>query len=299
MAHINTRFVEKEFDYLKPESLSEALDILADKKNVKIFAGGTDLIVKLKVGAPIEMDYMLDINGIPELREVAALEGGLAIGCAKKIADLERDSRIAADYPALCEAFKSMAAISIRNMATLGGNFCNASPVADAVGPVMCYGGSVALQSRKGGARRVQAEDFFLAPGVTVMQPGEILTKIVLPAPAPGTGASFIKMGRVKSDIAKISITAVLRREGNRVADCRMAMGSVAARPLFLKEIAESLAGREMTNALIQEMAGRISAFIRPIDDNRTTAQYRTDVAAVIARDALRQAWQRSGGEIK
>ena len=298
MAHTNTKFMEAEFDYLKPNSLPEALDILADKKNVKIYAGGTDLIVKLKIGAPIEMDYMLDINGIGALKGAAPLEGGLAIGAAEKISALEKDPRIVQDYPALYEAFKAMASISVRNMATLGGNFCNASPVADAVGPVMCYGGSVELPSR-GGSRRVNAEDFFLAPGVTVMEPNEMLTKIILPAPAPQTGAAFVKLGRVKADIAKISITVALRREGDCVAACRMAMGSVAARPLFLKEIADSLAGKAMTGALIEETAQRVSAFIRPIDDNRTTAQYRTDVAAIIARDALAEAWKRSGGECK
>lgn len=299
MAHINSKFVEKEFDYLKPNTLAEALDILADKPNVRIFAGGTDLIVKLKVGAFTEMDYMLDINAIPALREVAEWEGGLSIGCAEKLSVLENDSRMLALYPALCGAFKAMAAISIRNMATLGGNFCNASPVADAVGPVLCYGGKVELQSREGGIRQVAAEDFFLAPGVTVLQPGEMLTRILLPIPAANTGASFVKMGRVKSDIAKISITVVLQREGDRILNCRIAMGSVAARPLFLKDISASLAGREMNAALVQQTAEKISAFIRPIDDNRTTAQYRTDVAAIIARDALLEAWQRSGGETK
>lgn len=298
MAHTNTKFMEAEYDYLKPASLPEALDILADKKNVKIYAGGTDLIVKLKIGAPIEMDYMLDINGIGALKGVSPQDGGLAIGAAEKIAVLEKDPRIVKDYPALYDAFKAMASISVRNMATLGGNFCNASPVADAVGPAMCYGGSVELQSRAG-SRRVKAEDFFLAPGVTVMEPNEMLTKILLPAPAPQTGAAFVKLGRVKADIAKISITVVLRREGDTIAACRMAMGSVAARPLFLKKIADSLVGKAMTGALIGETAQQISAFIRPIDDNRTTAQYRTDVAAIIARDALAEAWKRSGGECK
>jgi carbon-monoxide dehydrogenase medium subunit len=298
MAHINTRFVEKEFDYLKPKTLSEALDILAEKKNIKIFAGGTDLIVKMKVGALTELDYMLDINDIEELRTVEDLDGGISIGCAAKLSTLEKDPRLNAKYPALCDAFKAMAAISVRNMATLGGNFCNASPVADAVGPVISYHGSVELKSRSG-ARIVKAEDFFLAPGVTVMQPDEMLTRIILPAPAAQTGASFIKLGRVKSDIAKISLTAVLVREGKCIKECRMAMGSVAARPLFLKDMSASLAGKEMNQALISETAERISAFIRPIDDNRTTAQYRTDVAAIIARDALTQAWKLSGGEVK
>ena len=294
---MNTKFLEAEFDYIKPATLEEALEILATKENVKIFAGGTDLIVKLKSGAPIVMDYMMDVNAIPELQAVTEEADGLHIGATEKISVLEKHPKIVETYPALSHAFHDMASISVRNMATLGGNFCNASPVADAVGPCICYKGQVELQSRNGGTRRVAAEDFFKAPGVTVMEKDELLTSIILPAPAANTGSHFIKMGRTKADIAKISITVVLRREGNTIADCRMAMGSVAARPLFLKEISESLVGKEMTASLIAETAQRISDFIRPIDDNRTTAQYRTDVAAIIARDALTAAWKDCGGD--
>lgn len=296
---MNTKFLEAEFDYVKPATLCEALDTLANKQNVKIFAGGTDLIVKLKTGAPIQMDIMMDINAVEELKGVKKCDCGCTmIGAAEKISVLEKDALLNESYPALTEAFRAMASISVRNMATLGGNFCNASPVADPVGPVMCYGGSVELKSAKG-SRQVAAEDFFLAPGVTVMEKDEMLTGICLPAPVANTGAAFIKIGRVKSDIAKISICAVIVRDGDKIVSCRMSMGSVAARPLFLKDIGESLAGKVMTNELILETAQQISAFIKPITDTRTTAEYRTDMAAIIARDVLQAAWKNSGGACK
>lgn len=297
---MNTRILEKEFDYLKPESLDEAKKILSEKKNVKIFAGGTDLIVKIKVGAPVEMDYMLDINGIDELKQMKACSecGGYVIGCAAKLTDIEKNERVISDYPALAEAIHKMASVSVRNMATLGGNFCNASPVADAVGPCMCYNADVTIESVRG-KRKVAAVDFFLAPGVTVMEKDEMLTNVCLPAPKAYQGSAFIKLGRVASDIAKISVTCVIERDGDTIKSCRMAMGSVAARPLFLKDIAQGLCGKVMTKAVIDDTAAQISAFIKPIDDNRTTAQYRTDVANVIARDCIELAWKRSGGELK
>ncbi|MDL2217715.1 xanthine dehydrogenase family protein subunit M [Christensenellaceae bacterium OttesenSCG-928-M15] len=295
---MNTLFLEKEYDYLKPASLDEALNILATKENVKIFAGGTDLIVKLKTGGIEVMDYMMDINAIEELKEMRkGKNGGLHIGATAKLWNIENDERVHESFPALEKALKAMAAISVRNMATLGGNFCNASPVADAVGPVMCYKGHVILNG-KNGERAVNAEDFFLAPGVSVMEKDEMLTAVCLPQPKANTGHSFIKLGRVKSDIAKISLTVIIEREGNKVADCRMAMGSVAARPLFLKDIADSLIGKEMTQALVEETAQKISDFIKPISDNRTTAQYRTDVAKVIALDGIAEAWNTSGGTL-
>ncbi|MDR0840664.1 MAG: xanthine dehydrogenase family protein subunit M [Christensenellaceae bacterium] len=294
---MNTKILENEFEYSKPGSLEEVLETLATKQNVRIFAGGTDLIVKLKLGALPDMEHMLDINGVEELGKIETRADGLEIFAGAKLWSIESDRRVEENYPALREAIQAMASISVRNMATLGGNFCNASPVADAVGPVMCYGGKVRMQSKRG-AREVNAVDFFLAPGVSVLEKGELLTSVYLPAPKAHTGHAFVKMGRVKSDIAKISITAVLEREGDRIASCRLAMGSVAARPLFLKAIGEGLAGKAMTEALAQETAQNISDFIKPIGDNRTTAEYRTDVAKVIARDALVSAWKNSGGTL-
>ncbi len=296
---MNTRLLMAEFDYVKPKTLSEALDILAEKKNVKVFAGGTDLVVKLKVGAPVNMDIMLDINAIPELFGVTTGASGLTIRAAEKIAVLEKDAALNKDYAALCEAFRAMASISVRNMATLGGNFCNASPVADAVGPVLCYDGSVTLESKKDGKRSVKADAFFVAPGVSVIREDELLTEITLPKPAANTGAAYHKLARVKSDIAKLSVCAVFSREGDKIASCRMSMAAVAARPLLLKDISDSLVGKVMTRQLLEETAAAIAAFIRPIDDNRTTAEYRSDVTRVIARDTIGEAWKRTGGDIQ
>ena len=162
----------------------------------------------------------------------------------------------------------------------------------------MCYNGFVNI-ANKLGTHQADATDFFLAPGVTVMKVDEILTSVGIPAPAANTGAAFIKIGRVKSDIAKISICVVIERDGDTVKNCRMSMGSVAARPLFLKDIATALVGKKMTEALVMETAQQISDFIKPITDNRTTAEYRKDLAKVIAEDCLKSAWERSGGELK
>ena len=294
---MNTKFLEKEFDYVKPATLNEALDVLQSGKAVKIFAGGTDLIVKCKVGAPVDMDVMLDINGIPELFGVKSEAGGIRIGAAEKISVLEQSEDIQKRYTALYESFHAMASISVRNMATLGGNFCNASPVADASCAVLAYDGSVVLE-KKGGTREVKAEEFFLAPGVTVMEKDEMITSIKVPAPQADTGALYVKLSRVKSDIAKMSVCFVLNRVGETIGSCRITMAAVAARPLYLKDVSESLAGKKFDMALVNETADAISDFIKPIDDNRTTAVYRKDVSKVIARDALIEAWKRSGGKL-
>lgn len=298
MGAINTKIIEAEYDYVKPSSLDEALDILAEKERVKIYAGGTDLIVKLKMGADLGMDIMMDINGIEELFGVTKTEdGGLRIGAAEKIWVLETNPDIIEMYPALSKAMRLMASVSVRNMASIGGNICNASPVADTVGPCMCYGAKLELKSKKG-TRLINEEEFFLKPGVTLIRPDEILTAVILPAPAKDTGAAFTKMARVRPDIAKISITCAITRDGDKVKTCRMAMGSVAPKPLYLGEIASALDGKTMTHELIEETAVKVHDFVHPIGDHGTTAEYRKEMAHLVAKEILEEAWKNSGGDL-
>lgn len=296
---MNTRVIEQEFVYSKPKTLTEALEILAGRENVKVYAGGTDLIVKLKTSSEIKMDLMVDINGIPGLNEIASFgdRGSLIIGSTAKLSQIEKYTAVRTDYTALYEALVSMASVSVRNMGTLGGNFANASPAADTAGPVICYNGIVELRSREG-VREVPAEDFFISSGISVIRPGELITAIILPALKDNTGAKFIKFGRVKADIAKVSFSVVIERDGNKIKSCRTAMGAVAAKPLYIQSISESLAGRMMTRELIQQTSEKISDFIKPIDDIRSTADYRKDITKVIVADGLEQAWKRSGGEL-
>jgi carbon-monoxide dehydrogenase medium subunit len=297
---LNTRIVEKEFDYIKPDLLKGALDILAEKKNVRIYAGGTDLIVKLKMNAVGEMDWMLDINGIPGLDDISFSDDkkSLSIGSAAKLSRIEKNEFVKRDYIALYEAIVSMASVSVRNMGTVGGNFANASPAADTAVPVICYGGTVELMSLQG-TRNIPAEEFFTGPGVCRLRPDELITAIKLPAINKNTGGKFIKLGRVKADIAKVSFCIVLEREGGTIKRSRTAMGAVAAKPLFLPEVEEILAGKKVTQKLIDETADAIAGMIRPIDDIRSTAEYRKDVTRVIAADAIGQAWLQSGGELE
>lgn len=294
---MNTLFLENEFDYFKPETLAEALDILAEKKDVRIFAGGTDLIVKMKVGNSYKIENMLDINGIPELHKTVSTDDGIVIGATEKISVLEKNSDISKRYPALQEAFVSMASISLRNMATVIGNICNASPGADTAGPLLCYGATVKIAS-KGKERTVKMEDFFVEGGKTILESNELVTEVFIPAPKKNTGAAFIKISRIKADLAKLSITVVLERDGSKISACRMSIASVAGKPLFMKEIGDEIVGKEMNDELVLETADKISKFIRPRDGgNRTTAAYRRDVSKIISRDALKLAWERSGGK--
>lgn len=297
---INTKFVEAEFDYVKPASLDEALDILAEKKEkAKIYAGGTDLLVHLKMGKGDDMEIMLDINGIDELFGVTKTDKEVRIGGAEKIWVLETDPTIIELYPALSKAMSLMASISVRNMASIAGNFCNASPVADTVGPCMCYQGQVELKSKERGTRLVKAEEFFVGPGRTVIEPDEIVTAIILPIPKKDTGDSFTKISRVRPDIAKISLTCVISRDGDKVDNCRIAMGTVAPTPKYFDEISETLNGKKMTKKLIEETADALEAAIKPRKKSRSsTPEYKKAMTHLMAIENIEAAWKASGGEL-
>ena len=300
MGEINTKFVEHEYDYVKPASLDEALDILADKKEkAKIYAGGTDLLVHLKMGKGGDMEVMLDINGIDELFGVTKTEDSVRIGGAEKIWVLETHPVINELYPALAKAMSLMASVSVRNMASIAGNFCNASPVADTVGPSMCYCGQVELKSKERGTRLVDATEFFVGPGRTVIEPDEILTAIILPIPKENTGDSFTKISRVRPDIAKISLTCVVTRDGDKVDTCRIAMGTVAPTPKYFDEISEALNGKKMTKELIAETADKLEAAIKPRKKSRSsTPEYKKAMTHLMAIENLEAAWKASGGEL-
>ncbi|MCL1872621.1 MAG: xanthine dehydrogenase family protein subunit M [Clostridiales bacterium] len=294
---MNTRIIPVNYNYLAPTTLAEALTVLADKPRVKILAGGTDLIVKLKTGVDIPLEYLMDIKRIEELKLPKYCQRGLFIGPLATLSQLEKDPDLQKHYPALAEALRAMAAVSVRNMATMAGNLCNASPVADTAGPAICYGAQLKLENITN-HRIIKAEDFFTGPQTNVMTPQEILTEIFLPQPLANCGGAFRKKTRVKADIAKISATAVLAREGNIITHCRIAMGSIAAVPLFLGELSAGLIGQEMSPDLRREAGRKAAETIKPIDDNRTTAGYRTAIAGLLVEEVLAAAWQRAGGEL-
>jgi len=295
---MNTRILAAEYEYLAPASLDEVLSILAERQRVKVLAGGTDLIVKLKTGADIAMDYMLDIKRVAGLDYIRfnESEAMLHIGPTATLSRIEKDPIVKEKYPALAEAIALMAAVSVRNMGTMAGNICNASPVADSVIPAICYQATVTLSS-KGASRTVPLHEFFLAPGVSVMKPDELLTDIAIPLPKAGTGAAFVKKTRVRPDIAKISIGALIELEDDTVTACRIAMAAIAATPAYLQAVGESMVGKQMSEELIAETAALAAKSIKPIDDNRTTAEYRLHIAEVMTTDVLRLAWKRAGRE--
>jgi len=295
--HTNTKIITQEFEYFAPKTLEGALDLLYKykDKNTKILAGGTDLLVKMKT-IDEKVDYLINIKDISELNFVDT-NNGLKIGAAVPLSHIEKIEKVKEKYPALCEGIKSMAAIAIRNMGTMSGNICNASPAADTVPPLIVYGAEVKLVSRRG-ERTVLVEDFITGVGETIIKADELVAQVNIPEINKNSGSTFSKKSRVKADIAKINLAIWLEREGNICKYCKIVLGSVSIKAVCAKK-AEDLLRRQVINTdLIIEVARQASVEIKPIDDVRSTAEYRINLAQVMVEDALKLAWERAGGEL-
>lgn len=293
----NTKILAQEFEYLAPKTLNEALSLLEKykDKSTRILAGGTDLLVKMKT-TDLKTDYLVNIRNIPELNFINTADG-LKIGAAVPLSHIERIGKAQERYPALYEGIKSMAAIAVRNMGTIVGNICNASPAADTVPSLIAYGAEVKLVS-KGGERTVSVEDFITGVSKTVIKADEIITQINIPEINKNSGSAFSKKGRVKADIAKINMAVYLERENNICKDCKIVLGSVAVKAIRAKEAEGLLKGQTVSASLIEKIAKKASEEIKPIDDIRSSVEYRTDIARVMVEDTVKIAWERAGGEL-
>ncbi|MEM1664699.1 MAG: xanthine dehydrogenase family protein subunit M [Zestosphaera sp.] len=286
----NTKIIPFEFQYFEPESLEEALQLLKTYGNeARILAGGTDLLVKMKVRA-IEPKYIINIKRIKELRYIKTDKDSIRIGALTTWRDLEKSDSVGEEVPALYDAVKSMGSVQIRNMATVGGNLCNASPAADSAPPLLVHEAKIKLTSIEG-TREIPITEFFTGPGTTVMKPYELLHEIIIPRKRGKS--SFIKVSRVAMDLAIASAATYVEVEDNMIKDVKIALGSVAPRPVRAKRCEAALIGRRVDEEILREAASLVVGEISPIDDVRGSAWYRREVSKVLVYDSLIKSLER------
>jgi len=289
---MNSHIVAQEFEYLEPKTIEEAilqLNTYGDK--AKVIAGGTDLIVQMKMDM-VHPEYLINIARIPALRYLIH-DKGLRIGALTPFQELQKWILIREKYTALFEAAQSVSRTQIKNMGTVGGNLCNASPAADSAPPLLVLGGRLKLVGG-GPGRVVPLEDFYVGPGKTVLSSKELLIEVQLPESKDGTGSAFLKVVRVAADPAKLNVAVAIEREKDVCKDCRIALGSVAPKPFRTIEAEDILKGKRLTMDLIEKTSQRASEEIQPITDIRSTVEYRREVTKVIVRDAIKLAWGRA-----
>ena len=281
-----------EFEYYKPGSLPEAVDLLSryDGK-ARVLAGGTDLFVWIKEGLQ-SPEALVDLKGIPGLRELQVKKDLLSIGALVTFTDLLESDDVRRKFPLLWEASKVTASTGIRNRATLVGNICSAVPSMDGAPPLLAHDASVALLGPEG-KREVPIHDWFTGPKRTCIQPGELVTGIVLPLPAAKNGASYVRLGRYEGeDLAQVCL-AVLAMADDVYRVAFGAVGPVPARALRIEAL---LNGRKLDENIIARAKELVASEISPITDVRATQEYRLHMARVMLERGLRAAAARLAG---
>jgi len=291
----NTRIITQAFEYLVPKTIPEILDLLKRYgQQAKIIAGGTDLVNQLKQ-EKISPAYLINVMNIPELRFMKE-NGGLIIGAATKLRDLREYCLKRGKYTALYEAISVLGKPQVWNMGTVGGNLCNASPAADTAPPLLVFNGRVKLAGQKG-ERTLPLEDFFRGVNVTAMAPDEMMVAVEVDPMHESVGSAFMKTARVGADVSKISCAVALERKGDRCLSCRIALGAVAPVPMRAKAAEAMLREKKIEASLVEAAGKRVAAEVKPIDDVRSTAEYRRHMAGVMFKDVFLRAWERAGGE--
>jgi CO/xanthine dehydrogenase FAD-binding subunit len=293
---VNTRILKAEFEYLAPDALQEAVQLLSQySPNAKVIAGGTDLMVQMKKEV-ISPRYLINIMKISDMSFIKSENGWLRIGAATKWRDVVEFCAKGRKYAALYEASRSVGKVQVRNMGTIGGNLCTGSPAADSAPALLVFDSRVKLCNMQG-ERTLDLRDFFKGVNVTAMAPNEIMTEVQIPSIPNGMGSAFMKTTRVGSDISKINCAVAVERQGDLCTSCRIAMGAVAPVPMRAIEAEGIVAGKKVDALLVEEMGQKVSAEIRPITDIRSTAEYRRQVASILLKDVFWKAWERAGGE--
>jgi CO/xanthine dehydrogenase FAD-binding subunit len=269
--------------YLRPGELDEALAALADRPRV-ILAGGTDYY-PARVGRPID-DDVLDINGLSSLRAISQGGGVWRIPALATWSDV-----IAAKLPALFDGLKLAArevgGVQIQNAGTICGNLCNASPAADGIPNLLALDARVELASA-GGRREVPIAEFVTGNRRTVRRPDELVTAVLIPAPARAARSTFLKLGARKYLVISIvMVAAVVEMDGDAIAAARIAVGSCSAAAKRLPALEQRLAGQTLSLALADLAREGDLSPLSPIDDVRGTAAYRIDAARTLVGRTL------------
>jgi aerobic carbon-monoxide dehydrogenase medium subunit len=286
----------RRFDLALPTSVDDCLEALAGHgPDVKLVAGGTDLLPQLK-NSLLKPALVVDLSGVKELR---ALErdaaGGLRIGAAVTARELEQDARVRKEYPAIAESAALVGSIQIRNLATVGGNLCNAAPSADMAPPLIALEAEAVIAGPKG-RRRVPLATFFQGVRRTVLGPDELLLELIVPPPAPRSGGNYLRhTPRRELDIAVVGVASQLTLADGVCAKARIALASVAPTPVRATEAENALEGQPLTAERIEAAATLAVSAASPISDQRGSAEYRRHLVRVLTRRTLITARERAG----
>jgi len=283
------------FDYIRPAGIDEALDLLSKGNNgqFRVYAGGTDLIPKIKARTLNPPEALIDLKGIPGLDYIEYDEQeGLRIGALATIRSVAGSAVVKERFPILSLAAGSIASTQVQNRGTIAGNICNAVPSADSAPALLCLDARLLAVSKKG-ERWIGIDEFFTGPNETALGRDEILKEIRIP-PMTGSG-TYIKLStRSRMDLAIVGAGVQVAADNGVIGDIRIGLGAVAPTPMRAMAAEDIIRGEKATDEAIAMAAQKASQESRPIDDHRASAEYRRMMVEVLVRRAINQALSRS-----
>ena len=283
--------------YHSPSSFNEAVAISNSSSGlVKYLAGGTDVLVQLKIGTN-SPDHLIDIKNIPDVREVTLRkDGGYTIGAAVSGAQLTDHKELSKKWPGLVEGMELVGSAQIQSRATLVGNLCNGSPAADSVPGMIAAGASVSIMNSLG-TKEVLVEDIPSGPGSTSLENGEIITAINLPKRNNYEGDAYLRfIPRTEMDIAVVGCAVNLSLENSVITAAKVVLGAVGPKVILAHSAADCLIGTRLDGNILSKFSTKCSQTAKPISDKRGSEEFRKDIIGVIAQRAAKKAYDRALG---
>ena len=280
-----------DFEYHAPTSLDQVFDLL-DKygDDSRVMAGGTALVIQMKQRLS-QPGHVIGMRRVGSLNAIESTPEGLRIGALCTQRQIENSELVGKELPLVADTFRKVATPRIRNMATSGGGLANGDPNQDPPPSLIALGASAVMTS-KSGDRVVLLEEFFIDYYETDVQPGEILTSVMVPHAPAGSGSAYLKfLPRTADDYGTVNVAAVVSKEQDGTCkDVRIVLGAAGVTPIRAKDAEDALRGKPLTDENIRAAAVLVKDAVDPLEDFRGAADYKIDMAEVFARRAVEQA---------
>ncbi len=279
-----------DFEYHAPTSLDEVFGLLDQYgDDSRIMAGGTALVIQMKQRLS-QPGHVVGLRKIGSFNNIESTPDGIRIGALCTQHQIMTSPVIGKELPLLADTFRKVATPRIRNMATIGGGLVNGDPAQDPPPSLIALGASAVLTSTNGD-RSVPLENFFIDYYETDVQPGEVLTSVLVPQAPAGSGAVYLKfLPRTADDYGTVSVAAVVSKEQDGTCkDIRICLGSVGVTAIRATDAEDSLRGKDLSDENIRAAAALVKDVVDPLDDFRGSSEYKTDMAEVFARRAVEQ----------
>ncbi len=284
------------FEYQSPATLEEAVDLLREHgEEGKLLAGGTALVILMKQRL-LRPACLVSLRRVPGLNRIEEHSGEISLGALVTHREAETSPLLRKHLPALAETYHHVATIRVRNMATVGGSLAHADPNQDPPVTLMALQARVVARGPRG-ERQIPLDEFFVDYYATALRPDELVTGVVIPRPAAGTGTAFLKfLPRTADDYATVAVAAAvtLDADGTTCRDVRIALGCLGATPLRARRAEEVLRGQRLTDALLTEAGRTVPVETDPVGDHRGSVAYKREMAAVFTSRAVREAAERA-----